>query len=66
MQTPRRYTTNEAAAVVRYRPQTIRRDLCLNGHFKGIRPVKLPGGRLLWPAEEIDRLASGGSVEAAQ
>lgn len=62
--TPRRYTTNEAAAVVRFRPQTVRRDYCLKGHFKGIVPVKLPGGRLLWDAEAIDRLASGDGVSA--
>jgi len=46
--TPRRYTTAEAADVARYKPQTLRRDLCLLGHFKGIRPFKLAGGRLLW------------------
>jgi len=57
--TPRRYTTTEAAAVVRFQPQTLRRDLCLFGHFKGVRPVKLPGGRLLWDADKIDSLVSG-------
>lgn len=57
--TPRRYTTIEAAAVVRFQPQTLRRDLCLVGHFKGIRPVKLVGGRLLWDADKIDALVSG-------
>ncbi len=57
--TPRRYTTAEAADVVRYKPQTLRRDLCLLGHFKGIRPFKLAGGRLLWDADKIDALVSG-------
>lgn len=56
---PRRYTTNEAAAIIRRKPQTLRRNLCVNGHFAGIRPFKLPGGGLLWPADEIDALASG-------
>ncbi|MCL4759841.1 MAG: hypothetical protein KJZ96_16010 [Rhodocyclaceae bacterium] len=63
MQAPRRYTTNEAAAVTRYRSQTFRREYCLKGHFKGIVPVKLPGGRLLWDADAIDRLVSGEGVE---
>lgn len=56
---PRRYTTAEAATVTRHRPQTYRREYCLKGHFHGVRPVKLPGGRLLWPADEIDGLARG-------
>lgn len=56
---PRRYSTNEVAAVLRFRPQTFRRELCLKGHFKGVIPVKLPGGRLLWDADAIDRLVRG-------
>jgi len=60
---PRRYTTTEAAAVVRYQPQTLRRDLCLKGHFHGIRPAKLPGGRLLWDADAVDALARGEQPE---
>lgn len=54
-----RYTTAEAAAQLRYQPQTLRREYCLKGHFWGIKPIKLPGGRLLWPADEIDALSCG-------
>lgn len=57
--TTRRYTTSEAAAVVRFQPQTLRRALCVDGSFKNVRPVKLEGGRLLWPADQIDALVSG-------
>ncbi len=63
MSAPRLYTTNEAAAVTRHRPQTYRKDFCLKGHFHGIKPVKIPGGRLLWPADEIDRLVSGEATQ---
>lgn len=57
---PRSYSTEEAAAIVHLKPQTLRHELCVKGAFRGIRPVKLPGGkRLLWPAEEIDALARG-------
>lgn len=53
----RAYSTEEAADVIRNRPATWRRSLCLKGHFMGIRPMaKLPNGRLLWPADEIDAL----------
>jgi len=62
VKTPRKYSTVEAAFVTRHKPQTLRHELCVKGSFKGIRPVKLPGGRLLWPADEIDRLVSGESV----
>lgn len=55
--TPRAYTTGEAAEVLRYKPQTLRREYCIRGHFKGIVPTKLIGGRrLLWPADKIDAL----------
>ncbi|PZU55887.1 MAG: DNA-binding protein [Thauera sp.] len=54
-----RYTTTEAAVRLRYQPQTLRREYCQKGHFCGIKPVKLPSGRLLWPADEIDALSCG-------
>ncbi len=52
-------TTEEAAAVLRVAPQTPRASLCRLGHWMGMRPVKLPNGRLLWDAAEVERLASG-------
>jgi hypothetical protein len=56
----RAYTTEEAADKVRNRPATWRRNLCVNGHFMGIKPLaKLPNGRLLWPADKVDALISG-------
>jgi hypothetical protein len=35
--------------------QTVRKNLCNDGHAYGIRPRKL-GGRLLWPVAEIAKL----------
>ncbi|MBL0354374.1 MAG: DNA-binding protein [Dechloromonas sp.] len=40
-------------------PQTLRASLCRNGHYMGLRPVKLPNGRLLWDAAEVERLTAG-------
>jgi hypothetical protein len=54
--------TAEAAAIVRNKPHTLRRHLCVSGHFYGIRPTKTPGGRLLWPLSQIERLAAGEPV----
>lgn len=56
---PRKLDTAEAADRLRVKPQTLRRALCLQGAYLGLRPCKLPNGRLLWDAEAIDRLVSG-------
>lgn len=56
---PRKLDTAEAAERLRIRPQTLRRALCLQGHYFGMRPVKLPNGRLLWDAADLDRLTAG-------
>lgn len=61
---PRKLDTAEAAAVLRVKPQTLRRALCLQGHYFGMRPVKLPNGRLLWDAVDLDRLTAGEEVAA--
>ena len=30
-----------------------------NSHYCNITPVKLPNGRLMWPADEVNRLIAG-------
>lgn len=37
---------------------TLRRNLCVNGHFLGLKPVKLPNGRLLWPNVHPDDISA--------
>ena len=56
---PRKLDTAEAADRLRIRPQTLRRALCLQGHYFGMRPTKMPNGRLLWDAADLDRLLTG-------
>ena len=56
---PRKCDTQEAAERLRIKPQTMRRALCLDGHYLGMKPVKLPNGRLLWSEDEVERLISG-------
>jgi len=51
--------TKEFAALVRVDPQTIRRALCVQGHYLGLRPLKLPNHRLLWPGNQARELAGG-------
>ena len=48
-------STKEFAEVLKVEPATVRRSLCVNGHYLGIRPVKLPNGRLLWPPADVER-----------
>lgn len=55
-------STEQAAAALHIKPQTLRAALCRDGHYFGLRPRKLPNGRLLWPAEGIERLLSGEEV----
>lgn len=47
-----RLTTEELAALLHVKPQTVRAGLCKSGHYLGMRPaVKLPNRRLLWDAK---------------
>lgn len=55
----RTFSTEQAAAALHIRPQTLRAALCRDGHYFGIRPVKLPSRLLAWPAEAIDALLNG-------
>lgn len=52
-----RINTKESADILRVDSNTIRRSLCVNGHYLDIKPLKLQNGRLLWPKKEIYRLA---------
>lgn len=54
-------TTEELARRLGLRPQTLRAALCRNGHYFGLRPTKLPNGRLLWPADAFEKLTSEGA-----
>lgn len=53
---PEYYTTVEVAKMFRVRRSTPRESLSRKGQWMGIKPVKLPSGRILWPSSEIDRV----------
>jgi len=55
----RNYSTEEAAAILKVRPQTLRAALCRDGAYFGVRPFKSRSRFLLWPADAIQRLAAG-------
>lgn len=55
----RNYSTEEAAVLLKVKPQTLRAAVCRSGHYAGIKPRKLPSRFLAWPAEAIDALLNG-------
>lgn len=56
-------STETLADRLALQPQTLRAAICRNGHYFGIRPAKLPNGRLLWPADAVERLTAGQFAE---
>lgn len=56
--------TKVAAAILGVEDQTMRRGLCVSGHYCGLVPQKLPNRLLLWDLGEIDRLLAGEAIEA--
>lgn len=53
------YTTAEVSRLFRVRQGTPREAYCRDGHWMGIRPIKLPSRRLLWPRVQVDALLRG-------
>lgn len=52
-------TTKEFAKIVGVQDTTIHRALCMKGHYLGLRPVKLPNGRLIWSGERVEQIVNG-------
>jgi len=55
-------TTEQFAEAMQGKPSTIRTRLCKTGSFYGIKPIKLPSGRLLWPVDAVQALLNGGEA----
>lgn len=52
----RTMSTEELASKLRVKPNTIRRGFCVDGHYLTLRPIKLSNGRLLWSADQANKL----------
>jgi len=50
--------TNEAAYATGAAPQTIRKHLCLHGHFHGVKPIRI-GNRLYFRVTDLAALVRG-------
>lgn len=53
---PHHISTELFAESLGIKPESIRVRLCRKGSYFGIVPTKLANGRLLWPANAVDRL----------
>jgi hypothetical protein len=52
-------TTEEFAHFIGAKPGSIRTRLCTSGSYHGVKPRKLPNGRLLWSPMDIADLIGG-------
>ncbi len=52
-------TTEQFAEALHGKPSTIRTRLYKTCSFYGIKPIKLPSGRLLWLAADVQTFLSG-------
>jgi hypothetical protein len=50
-------STEQLAADIGLKPQSIRKRFCETGAYYCLRPVKMPNGRLMWPADSIAQLS---------
>lgn len=57
--------TEELAAVLKLKPDSIRKRHQKTGAYYCLRPVKLPNGRLMWPADSIAKLTGADMVGGA-
>lgn len=56
-------TTESLANSLGGKPSSIRVRLCETGSYFGIKPHKLPNGRLLWPADAVQQLIEQGAQQ---
>ncbi len=54
-----RLSTDEAATLLKVKPQTLRAALCRDGHYCGLKPVKGPNRFLYWSADAVEALTAG-------
>jgi hypothetical protein len=57
----RDFTTKELARVTGHKCPSVHRAYCVHGSFLGLKPRKLPNGRLLWPRAEVERILEAGN-----
>ena len=59
-------TTDELAAGLGLKPQTLRAALCKAGHYCGLKPTKAANRFLYWPADSIERITQPATEQQAE
>jgi hypothetical protein len=59
-ETPHGLSTRQLAQFMGVLAESIRVQLSRKGSYHGLRPDRLPNGRLLWPADSRERLLDAG------
>jgi hypothetical protein len=54
------FSTPELARHLGITAEGMRVHLCKRGSYYGLRPERLPNGRLIWPADSVQRLKEAG------
>ena len=54
-------TTEQLAFALTMQPQTLRKRYSQTGTYFGLRPFKLPNGKLRWASNAIELLTKGGA-----
>ena len=47
-------------------PQSVRARVCRTGSYYGVRPQKLPNGRLSWPDDGYERIVSASRTTTSE
>ncbi len=59
-------TTEALARALHLKEQSLRAAIYRHGHYYGLRPQRLPNGRLVWPDDSLQRLTRPRAVEVAK
>lgn len=54
-------TTEQLAAALGLKPQSLRVALCKRGSYFNLRPTTLPNHRLWWPDDSVELLIAQGA-----
>ena len=57
------FSTEDLARTFDVEPNSIRSAFCRQGHYMGLRPIKLPNRRLAWNAEAVKHLLTTGEAK---
>lgn len=64
--TPPFLSTKDFGKLFNLKPQTVRKNYCLNGHVYGVVPKKMPNKKLGWPTDNALEVLYGNQPTTQQ